>query len=249
MKKYILILLTAGILFSCNETESDPQPDPIPEVMEMTIDIDHRINDSAIDWINTTYTLGAGTKVNITRLAYILSNFYLIKVNGDSVHLDDQYALIDPKRGLWSVKLTDIPMANYSGYGFSLGLNSDVNHADPNQWDVNHPLSPVNNALHWNWTAGYIFIAVEGRIADNGGSYVFHLAGDRNRVDYNFPLNFEKKEAALNAQMRFDYEEIFENPNLFDMETDGKSAHTEDGPVATALIQNLAKAFTVESVE
>ena len=248
MKKLIAITTLIGFLgYGCTTVE--PDPEPTPEVQELTISIDHSINGSPIAYIDSIYTLGAGTEVKITRLSYILSNFFLEKTDGSRLEFEDTYALIEAHRGSTKITLTNVPKGSYKSVGFSLGLDSAVNHSDPNQYSVDHPLSPINNALHWNWTAGYIFIAVEGRLASNNDSYVFHLAGDLNRLDYNFPVSFTKSEAALTASMEFQYEEIFENPNMFDMEVDGMSAHSETGPVTTALIQNIQNAFTLKKVE
>ncbi|MFY0644198.1 MAG: hypothetical protein JXR19_07005 [Bacteroidia bacterium] len=248
MKKLIAISLVIGFMgYGC--TTSDPDPKPETEVQELTIKIDHTINGSPIDYIKTEYTLGAGTVVKITRLSYILSNFFLEKSDGSKIEFEDHYALIEAHRDYTQLVLPNVPKGSYKSIGFSIGLDSAVNHADPNQYDVNHPLSPINNALHWNWTAGYIFIAVEGRLASNNNSYVYHLAGDVNRVDYNFPLTFSKEAPALTASMEFEYEEIFENPNMFDMEVSGMSAHSETGPVTTALIENIQNAIKLIKVE
>ena len=248
MKKltYILAIAVLGA-YGCKDTE--PEPQPVPEVQILTISIDHKINGSDIDWINSPYTLPSGNEVKMTRLSYLMSNFYLLKADGDTLWLEDQYALIEAHRSNTSVILENIPMGDYSGIGFSVGLDSAENHSDPASWDIDHPLSPVNNAMHWNWTAGYIFVASEGRMADDNESFVFHLAGDQNRVDYHFNSSYTKEKPALEAKFRFDYEEMFQNPYTFDIEIDGNSTHSETDPVTVALISNLPTCFTLQEVK
>lgn len=247
-KLFILLLISALGFSSCKETEVPPAKDGI-EYQELEITINHKANSEDIEYLTGEYTLAAGTVVKPSRLSYLLSNFYLINTNDEKVELSDQYALVDARKGETTFTLKNVPKGEYKAIGYSLGLDSAVNHGDPNQYSVDHPLSSVNNALHWNWTAGYIFIAIEGKVSSSNDSYVYHIAGSHNKVDYELSQNFEKKDAALTATINFNYEEIFSNPNTYDMETQGMTTHSTTGPVTSALVQNLANVFEIISIE
>lgn len=245
-----LAMAAIGLLPSCKDEPDTPDPDPpIEEVKEITFKVNHEINGELVTWFDKNYSLPAGNLVNFTRLAYILSDFYLVGTGGDTVRLEDQYALMDGRMGPWKVTLTDVPMGSFTHIGFSMGLVPEVNHADPNQYPITHPLSSVMNALHWSWTEGYIFIAIEGRLAADNEPFIYHIAGDHNRVDYSLPIAFEKKKPALTAQAVCKVENIFQNPVTYNMETDGMATHTTTDAVTTTLVANMHDLFTIQSVE
>lgn len=245
---FIVYTLLFIFLASCK----DKPIDPIPEDKtgnEITFTLDHNVNGSDLIFNDQTYMLDAGTEITINRLAYILSNFYLVKSSMDTLALEGQYALIDVNRDEFSFTLKNIPEGSYSALGFSLGLDSITNHSDPTQYPVDHPLSNVNNGLHWDWTSGYIFIALEGKSITSGNSYVYHVAGDRNRVDFQLPIQFTKAKNNMVAKLHMNYDEIFKNPHTFNMDTEGLTIHSEDDPVTLALVKNMEDMFSILSIQ
>lgn len=236
-------------LSSCKKDQVEPQINNVVEDQSMNVTINHKVNGSELIFLTNEFTLAAGTEVKPSRLSYLLSNFYLVKEGGEKLNLDDQYALIDARNGEIEFKLKGIPKGKYEAIGFSLGLDSATNHGDPNQYPIEHPLSSVNNALHWNWTSGYIFIAIEGKLATTSESYVYHIAGANNRVDYNLPFAFEKKDAVLDASLEFNYAEIFTNPSTFNMQVDGMTTHSTTDQVTLTLVDNMSDIFTVKTIK
>lgn len=236
------MFLVIGIV-GCN----DEKPTEPNEVEEMNVSINHILGNNNLTF-NTDYTLPSNEVVSFKRYTYILSNFYLVKKDASKVQLNEQYALIDVRKGNTSFKLQDIPMGDYTSIGFTVGLDSLVNHANPNVYASDHPLAPINNSLHWSWQGGYIFTAIEGKTTADTSSFIFHLAGAHNKLNFEFPKTFTKGKPALNVELSYDIAEVFQNPELYTISIDGASTHTTTDPVTHKFIRNMKDVFTLNSI-
>ncbi len=174
MKQIIFILTTCWFIISTMGCKPDP---PVKnEVSTMDITIKHVFDASDFE-LNQEYTLPSDESVKFSRFAYLLSNFYLIDENESRIALDNQYLYVDIRSSNTNFKLTNIPKGTYKGIGFSIGLDSNTNHGNPNQYASDHPLSPINNSLHWSWQGGYIFTAMEGKTTADNESFIFPSCG------------------------------------------------------------------------
>ncbi|MDC1431273.1 hypothetical protein N8223_03385 [Bacteroidia bacterium] len=247
MKKtfYIMLGLLAIGFTSCTE---DDVVDPIVEVNSAAIDfsVNHTVGTQEFT-AGTAYSVGANENATFSRYAYLLGSFYLIAEDGSKVTIDSQYAHIEAHSGKTTFSLVDIPYGTYKSIGFSIGLDSVVNHGNPNQYNSDHPLSAINNSLHWGWVGGYIFTAIEGKDVDAGESIIFHLAGSNNKIDFELPTNFTHGAAGSSVSLGYDIAEVFINPNSYSFSLDGRSTHSVSDPVTTKLIENMADVFTLTS--
>ena len=240
----MLGLLAIGFT-SCTE---DDVVDPIVEVSSASIDftVNHTIGNQEFT-AGTAYSVGVNENATFSRYAYLLGSFYLMAEDGSKVIIDSQYAHIEAHSGKTTFSLVDIPYGTYKSIGFSIGLDSAVNHGNPNQYDSDHPLSAINNSLHWGWVGGYIFTAIEGKDVDAGESIIFHLAGSNNKIDFELPTNFTHGAAGSSVSLGYDIAEVFINPNSYSFSLDGRSTHSVSDPVTTKLIENMADVFTLTS--
>lgn len=240
----MLGLLAIGFT-SCTE---DDVVDPIVEVNSASIDfsVNHRVG-TQIFTAGTAYSAGDNNQASFSRFAYLLGSFYLIAEDGSKVTIDSQYAHIEAHSGKTTFSLVDIPYGTYKSMGFSIGLDSAINHGNPNQYNTDHPLSSINNSLHWGWVGGYIFTAIEGKDVDADESIIFHLAGSNNKVDFELPTNFTHGAAGSSVALGYDIAEVFINPNSYSFTLDGRSTHSVSDPVTTKLIENMADVFTLTS--
>ena len=245
MKQIIFIIIGSWFLLSVMGCKPDP---PIKnEVSTMDITINHVFDASDFE-LNQEYTLPSDEPVKFSRFAYLLSNFYLIDENEFRIALDKQYLYVDIKSSNSDFKLISIPKGTYKGIGFSIGLDSITNHGNPNQYNSDHPLSPINNSLHWSWQGGYIFTAIEGKTIANNESFIFHLAGTQNKVDFELPYNFSKEDDAIHAVLNCNIKEVFQSPEVYTIEIDGSSTHNVEDPVTLKLINNMKDVFSVSSI-
>ena len=249
MKKillYLFIGMTIGFV-GCNPDEPEIIIEPeTEEVKELTITINHKSGDMDTD-MSSEVTLPSNEVVTFSRLAYILGDFYLVTSDDTKVELEDQFALIDAKNST-SFTLKDIPMGDYKAIGFAIGLDSSTNHGNPNFYSTDHPLAPINNSLHWSWTGGYIFTALEGKTKADNESFIFHLAGYKNQTNFELQNNFTKSFNKLGATLEYDVNEIFQNPEMYSIATDGASTHSTTDPVTAKLFANMVDVFTLKSI-
>jgi cytochrome c peroxidase len=144
----------------------------------------------------TTVTSASGQSLRVTRLAALVSGISLVRANGETVVLTNQFGFVDAAAGRLSVSLSDVPVGEYTGIMFTIGLPAAVNHGNPAKWPAGHPLNPLVNRLHWNWKGGYVFYAVEGQwsdtaIADEAFGFSYHIAGDDHLMPVRFLADFQ----------------------------------------------------------
>jgi len=246
MKQIFFIIL--GVWFLTSTMGCKPDPPIKTEISTMDFTINHLYGSTDFK-LDEEYMLPSSEQVKFSRYSYLLSDFYLIDESGFKIALDGQYLYADVRSSNTHMTLTNIPKGIYSGIGFSIGLDSNTNHGNPNQYESDHPLSPINNSLHWSWQGGYIFTAIEGKTIANNESFIFHLAGAMNKVDFELPYDFSKGDDALHAILDYNIEEVFKNPELYNIETDGSSTHKVTDSVTLKLFNNMKDVFTISSVE
>ncbi|MDB9881953.1 hypothetical protein OAD66_02350 [Bacteroidia bacterium] len=251
MKKlsYIILSLISLGLWSCQEEPvvcCDAPPETA-EVSDLNIFIKHLVGSTPLDF-TTEYTLPSMEEVTFRRFSYLLSDFYLVNSDDSKTSMNDQFAYVDVRAGKTTFILSDIPKGNYKGLGFSIGVDSAINHGNTNQYPSDHPLSPINNSLYWSWEGGFIFTALEGKTLANDESFIFHLAGFRNKTNFEFPLSFTKDNPALNATLSYDIAEIFQNPEIYNIANEGASTHSTSDPVTNKLFLNMRDVFSINSI-
>ena len=125
---------------SCGEKPIDPPPAPIKTGVQLNF---------AALWDGQPLTFLSGYfKNNATHPEYIqflnfgmiISKLSLVKEDGTEVLLGDGYQWIDFKKGRTQFDY-EVPEGSYKAVKFTFGLDSAVNHGDPNQWGPEHPLN------------------------------------------------------------------------------------------------------------
>jgi hypothetical protein len=245
--KKIIVLFFVSVIILSGCTEKPPQP-PVEDAKDMNVNFNILFNQSQFELLNTEYTLESNEEVVFKRLSCLLSKFYFVKSDGSKINLEDQYALINIDKGLTSVTLNNIPQGDYKAMGFTLGLDSAINHGDPNQYANDHPLSPFNNSLHWSWAGGYILMALEGNVVNTTDNFIFHIAGSNNRTDFEFPVQFTQGADILNAQIDLNLDEVFKDPEIFSLTNDGMSAHSTTDAVTQKLVGNMGDIFSLTNI-
>ena len=246
MKKFAVSLLAVSLLFaSCD-------PDPKPEIVNLEVVIQPVFGsaNSPVVYNSQQFPMGIDT-VKFTRNDFIVSEFALLDEQGARVDIRNEYAFLSlPDRNSFTLP-TSITPGQYSGFAFTIGLDSTINQGDPSLWGGTHPLNPAVNNLHWGWTGGYIFAAMEGYYQKDGAEHpwLYHIALNENRMDVvvETPLDLtDFKTLTLNL----DLEGFFKAVHSLSPNEDGDFSHsTFDNGLAHKLSENLSQSFRFASLE
>lgn len=188
----------------------------------------------------------ADQTLRFTRISGLISEIALVRPDGSSVHLPGQYGFFSADDHRHEIPLHNVPEGDYTGLKMRIGVPPKVNHEDPDQWPAGHALNPLVNSLHWGWTGGYVFLAVEGKFGatpdalDQGFS--FHLATNELAMPVRFTRDFN-----INGDSRvllmFDLADWLGDLAMNSEEGTTSSHSREDDPTARQLADRTGPAF------
>ena len=180
LKKYLLALLVSLSIISCSE-------DSIPVANDVTLEFNNTFG-------ATTIVLGNATSAEATintssenqthhfeELKYVISNIRLIDVEGNEFpynvnNLDEGATIIDQsKTATLQYVLTDIPSDEYTQIKFGLGVKSELNTLNEEQFPNFYAAAGANDTeMHWEWGTGYRFTKIEGFYGTENNELSFH---------------------------------------------------------------------------
>lgn len=176
----LLVALVVGLaVFSCDTV----QPDTAVATGTLRVAFDNRVGASDLKLGTDAYQNAAGEAFTITRFNYFVSNIRLRKVDGSEyiVPQEQSYFLIqEEKPASQLITLSDIPVGDYTGLTFMIGIDSLRSLADISQ--RTGVLDPgLNDGMYWEWNSGYIFMKLEGQSAlapaAQNNTFFYHVGG------------------------------------------------------------------------
>ena len=197
-----------------------------------------------------------GELFSVSNWSILVSHLALVKESGDTVQLSDGYQWVNFTDGRTSFKYLNIPEGNYKGISFMLGLDSLINHGDPNKWPANHPLNAFTTGLHWGWSGGYIFQALDGNyskdsVTSSTNGFSFHAATDQMKTMFNLPFNYTIDKTVKNATSECSVEKMFGTPNPIVMKNTAVS-HSESPAeiiLMKAILENALNVYKITKVQ
>lgn len=192
-----------------------------------------------------------GRKLAVTRLDLLLSSLSLQRPDGTWTDPAGWHGYFRAEQPARQQPATGLAPGSYVAARFAVGVSPKANHADPNRLGPDDPLHPVVNGLHWGWTGGYIFMALEGHwpfdhspTGDTGG-YSYHLAGDENLVTVTLPGRLHVQPGTV-LKLRLDATRLLAG---VDIARDGESTHSRQQDAAVRSLKTaLRGAFTIKAV-
>jgi hypothetical protein len=186
---------------------------------------------------NSQFEMNAPAKNNMdhdfkyTRVQYYISEIKLTHDGGTETSIDNTYLLVDASKDA-ELDLGSLAINHLEKVSFSVGVDPRNNHADPASFPNGHPLAPVFPSMHWGWTAGYRFIAIEG----NGGpsynrNFQLHGLGDRNYLVTEVEFDLTAENGAMDIVLNADYTRALENISV----NSGVIVHGEDQEAKKAI--------------
>lgn len=250
--KYISLFLGFGFLLSNCTKKSDPSPSSSSESLSLAFT--PSVGGSNFSF-GATYTTTGGVRYNLSMYRFYVSNINLIKEDGSNYPITGKYLLVQPNVPTYD--LGKVPVGNYKGLTFDVGIDSLTNHADPTKYDVGNPLAIQSPAIHWSWNTGYIFMMVEGTVdttvAQNDvqtfGSFsksmFFHIGTDPLRRKIDLSTSSFKVESG-NAKIVYlvsDVNKLFHNVNL---KSENQSHTMGSFNLAKRVADNIPTLFTIK---
>lgn len=197
---------------------------------KVNLQINHFLGSEAFE-LDKTVTSEDDVDLNVSRLEYYLSEMSIVHDGGKVSEAKNIYALVNAS-GETIINLGEHEFEKIEAINFSVGVDPDNNHLDPASWPESHPLAPKDPSMHWGWTAGYRFVAFEGRAGESlGTKYEFHALGDKNYFSYSVPVEATEGEGVWEIELNADYLKGLQSLDL----EEGLIVHGEDGAAATLL--------------
>jgi cytochrome c peroxidase len=223
----------------------------VASAARLQLEITPKVSGENLQPASLRYQTSAAETFSITRVSYLVSDFALQRRDGSWLEISNSVAWLDFEQNRDSVWLETVPAGEFSAVRFSIGLNTNLNHADVSSFPAAHPLNPNLNGLHWSWQGGYVFLALEGLWRNSSGQldgWAYHLARDTNatRITLAAPLVIPRESK---LELDFDLATLLIAPRPVSFASDGSSTHSRDGdPISAALIANLPGAFRVHRI-
>lgn len=167
-KLTVSITLIALVLTACKkDKDKDETPKPANTEEELGLVFKYVAGEDVVDF-TSAYTANNGQKYTLSMIRFYMSNIRLIKSDGSEYPLIGQYQLIDASKSHFH--LGDVPVGDYKGLKFNVGIDSLTNHMDPTVYASTNPLAMQTPNMHWSWNSGYIFTMVEGSCDTTAGN-------------------------------------------------------------------------------
>jgi hypothetical protein len=256
--KWIWVLALSVMAFSFQSCEENPPVVPPTTNDKPAVELNFAAlwNGQPLTFLSGWFEQPSPQKeyIQFFNFGMIISKLRLVKEDGTEVLLGDGYQWIDFKKQRTKFNY-EVPVGKYKAVRFMLGLDSAVNHGDPNQWGAEHPLNGNLTGMHWGWAGGYIFQAIDGNYKDSlTDKYTkgmsFHTATDVMVREFEVPVGnvlgaatFEVKDKATTpVQFNYHINRYYQGIEL----KKGSVSHSE-GVKETALMQKLLENLKVNS--
>jgi hypothetical protein len=271
MKNSILFsfLFISLLILGCSK---DDDPINEQETTNLNITFTANMGDEPFQ-MQKEYDFCDGRAIKFTTLDFFVSEIVLLKSNDPaspvtqitdvefiSLSFSDAAAAAAGK----SITIQNVPVGNYIGVRFGLGVASDLNRTQPVDYGSSSPLS--NSSFYWDGWSSYIFAKIEGFADKNndgtitqGGAdsegFTYHTGTDAVYTEVNMakPISLEKGTNG-SLTLNVNVEDAFEmtnpiydanNDNCLDIETyDG--THSDDQlEIAERIMFNLGQSFSI----
>ncbi len=236
MKKILLLIFTIAFQqFSQAQTE-------------FVLRINHQLGGKSFA-LNQETTSPLGTKYKLTRLQFYISGVKITHDAGQELVLNSLYLFVDPSKSTskeFSLgSLTNV--TTIEKIEFAVGVDAASNHLDPASYPLIHPLAPKNPTMHWGWTSGYRFIALEGKAARSNGLFLddiaIHTVDDRNFKLKSYNVSSNPENGKMYIDMTAEYNLLLDGITI----AGGANNHSESGSAAVLCVNASQKAFSPAS--
>ncbi|MCT4622387.1 MAG: T9SS type A sorting domain-containing protein [Schleiferiaceae bacterium] len=200
--------------------------------------IDHTLAGNPFSY-NTATSNNLGNTFSVTRLEYYISQIILIHDGGQKTPVANTWILVDATIPV-NENLGNFNISNLEAVQFAVGVEQSVNHSDPSAYPTGHPLAPQFPSMHWGWSAGYRFVAYEGKGgASLNQTFQIHALGDGNYFPMTIATAGTPSGGDLNIDLTADYTRGLDNIDV----SNGLFNHGETDEAEDVLINFTRHVF------
>lgn len=205
----------------------------------VTLTIDHKLGSQAFAF-NVESQNDLNHKFNVTRLEYYISGISIVHDGGKITPLSDTYLLVKANKKD-TVQIGSFDFTEIESITFSVGVDPGVNNADPSKWPSAHALAPKSPSMHWGWSAGYRFVAMEGASGISlNQEFQIHALGNQNYFKQNIPVKAEKVNGKWLITLVADYNKALSGISV----ESGLVEHSDMNEAASCLRNFQLKVFS-----
>lgn len=203
------------------------------------LELKHLLGNDAFQ-LNQAAQNDMGNDFNVTRLEYYISEIEIIHDGGKRTKATDVYLMVNAgKPGTFDLGSYDV--TSIEGIRFSIGVDPSVNNDDPSKWPSGHPLAPKAPSMHWGWTSGYRFVALEGKSGSNfAQDFEVHALGNNNYFTLEIPTTAKSDNGNLIITLNADYTKAISGIDL----SSGVITHGDYAEAVTLLKNFNVKVFS-----
>ncbi|MEQ1747369.1 MAG: MbnP family protein [Saprospiraceae bacterium] len=207
---------------------------------EVAFRFEHRVGGQPLALDTTVFTLPDGRKALLKRAEFYIAETVLTATDGSKLPLDNFYMLVNANTPNRTYEAGNWNVSGISGLTLHLGVDAAHNHLDPSAYPAGHPLANQNPTMHWGWTAGYRFMAIEGLLDKNGDNvpetiFQYHNLGDSLYQTVELVGTETVQNGTLLIRLKLDYTRLFEK-----LDMTGNLTQHGSGPVNAAMMKNAA---------
>ena len=182
---------------------------------EVALVINHLYDGEVLNFDNT-YIVGDNIPIRFDRIEYYIHLNSLISNQNIATDLIDKYILVNANQNNYNIGEIELLDDDLISLNFNIGVEYNLNHADPSLQDSSHPLAPQFPSMHWGWAAGYRFAALEGMIDKNQDSvmetvFQYHPVDDSYYSDTITSEGIIENENNLTIFINANYDRLIEN--------------------------------------
>ena len=212
------------------------------------------IDENEVDLYNATYSNDEGRSISLSLAQLYISEIDLVKLDGSiyTIPYNKIFKVLEAE----TFSAGDVPVGNYKGIRFKVGLNSAANALQPGESADSSMLK--HNEMWMGNTAqpdGYAFLNVQGSIdttSDLSGTMVpfsYKIGGNANYKQVTMPeQNFSIMEGqAEYAHIKIKYNKLFNGIKLNDINNLlVQNLSDNNGLLAQKIVANIPAMFIYE---
>ncbi len=150
----------------------------------------------------------------LTRMEYYLGAFILEHDGGKTTAIDSFWYLVNAEKETM-IDLGKHNIQQLEKIHFHIGIDSAFNHRDPTLYPEDHPLALKEPSMHWGWTSGYRFLALEGWAGDQFNQLLqIHSLGDINYFKTSIAIIPNVTDNTLEIHLNADYVHILKDLSI-----------------------------------